>query len=61
MFFIGDTSSTISVTIENLTLANGLAQGGAGGAAGGGGGAGLGGAIFVSQHAALNLVNASLQ
>ena len=38
-----------SLTLENLTLANGLAQGGNGapdGRGGGGGGAGLGGAVF---------------
>jgi hypothetical protein len=61
VFFVGDASSTIGVTIENLTLADGLAQGGNGaGAGGGGGGAGFGGAIFVSNHASLSLINASL-
>jgi uncharacterized protein with beta-barrel porin domain len=39
-----------TVTIENLTIANGLAQGGAGGSGqnGGGGGLGAGAAIFVN-------------
>ncbi len=45
-----------NVTVENLTIANALAQGGAGGAfvaggAGGGGGAGLGGGLFVAGTA----------
>jgi autotransporter-associated beta strand protein len=58
-FFVGNTSSTLSVTIENLTLANAVAKGGSG-ADGGGGGAGLGGAIFVSSNASLALDNVSL-
>ncbi|WP_291617741.1 FG-GAP-like repeat-containing protein [Bradyrhizobium sp.] len=60
-FFIGDTTSTVHVTIENLTIAHGAALGGAGGSGGGGGGGGLGGAIFVSHNASLNLINASVQ
>jgi hypothetical protein len=55
VFFVGDTTGTLSATIENLTISHGLAKGGNGGGAtvGGGGGAGLGGAIFVSTHASL--------
>jgi VCBS repeat-containing protein len=60
-FFVGDTTHTITATIENITIAHASAHGGAGGAGGGGGGAGLGGAIFVSSHSTLNLINASLQ
>lgn len=41
--------SNINVTISNLTIANGLAQGGAGGLGGGGGGMGAGGAILISE------------
>jgi hypothetical protein len=37
-----------SVTIENMTIANGFAQGGDGGESGGGGGLGAGGAIFIN-------------
>ena len=46
-------TSTGSLTLENVTVSGGLAQGGAGGAqsgghggGGGGGGAGLGGAVY---------------
>jgi hypothetical protein len=55
VFFVGDTTDTVSATIENLTISHALAKGGDGGGAefGGGGGAGLGGAIFVSSHASL--------
>ena len=41
-----------NVTIRNLTIVNGLAQGG-NGVDGGGGGAGLGGAIFVANSQAM--------
>ena len=54
-------TSTGSLTIENVTLSNGLAQGGNGGNAlydGGGGGGGMGGAIF--NRGALSLTNVSL-
>ena len=42
-----------NVDFQNLTIANGLAQGGAGGNGngGGGGGAGMGGAIYVDPNA----------
>jgi hypothetical protein len=36
------------VTVQNLTIANAVAQGGAGGLGGGGGGAGLGGGLFIA-------------
>jgi fibronectin-binding autotransporter adhesin len=51
IFFVNAPSQ--SVQISNLTLANGLAQGGAGGIGGGtgGGGAGLGGAVFINAGA----------
>jgi hypothetical protein len=45
------------VAINDLTLANGLAQGG--GASGGGGGLGAGGALFVNQSADVTLTNVS--
>ncbi|MCG3159248.1 MAG: hypothetical protein JMDDDDMK_00234 [Acidobacteria bacterium] len=51
-------ASNGDLTLQNLTLSNGLAKGGDGGAAlsgGGGGGAGLGGAVF--NKGALALVN----
>jgi uncharacterized protein with beta-barrel porin domain len=57
-------AQTANVNINNVTLANGLAQGGAGGAGGlsggsGGGGLGAGGALFVNQtgNVALNRVS----
>jgi hypothetical protein len=37
-----------NVTVQNLTIADAVAQGGAGGSGGGGGGAGLGGGLFVA-------------
>jgi len=37
------------VTFQNLTITNGVAQGGAGGSGGGGGGMGAAGAIFIDQ------------
>jgi fibronectin-binding autotransporter adhesin len=46
-----------SVTIKNLTIANGLGRGGAGGASGGGGGLGAGGGLFVNQAAVVTLSN----
>jgi large repetitive protein len=49
-----------SVTIENLTIANMLAQGGAGATApggSGGGGAGLGGGLFVAVGASATIEN----
>lgn len=51
IFFVDLPSSTGSVVIENITLANGLAKGGDGGDGGGGGGLGAGGAIFVNSGA----------
>ncbi|MGD1927609.1 MAG: hypothetical protein ACFB12_01765 [Leptolyngbyaceae cyanobacterium] len=36
-----------TVTLSNLTIANGLAQGGVSGRGGGGGGGGLGGGLFI--------------
>jgi hypothetical protein len=60
-------SSTGTLTLENITLTDGLAQGGAGGnggvsgssgGGGGGGGAGLGGAIF--NEGTLNVVQSTL-
>lgn len=41
------------VTFSNLTIANGLAQGGNGGFPGGGGGAGLGGGLFINSGAVI--------
>ena len=52
-----------TVTIKDVTIANGTAQGGNGGAAqtGGGGGLGAGGAIFVDQTANVTLENVNIQ
>ena len=72
IFFIGVDSATQSsaavagsivaqtqnVNINNVTLANGLAQGGAAGT-GGGGGMGAGGALFVNQSATVTLAGVS--
>ncbi|GMO95054.1 autotransporter domain-containing protein [Bradyrhizobium sp. TM239] len=51
-------AQTQNVSISNVTLANGLAQGGAAGAAGGGG-MGAGGALFVNQSANVSLSGVS--
>src|SRR5207237_305772 len=48
-----------SVRIQNLTIANMLAQGGGGGAGGGGGGAGLGGGLFVGAGGSATISNVS--
>ena len=54
--------SPVSVTIQNLTIANTVASGGAGGSGvtGGGGGAGLGGALFIDAGAAVSVSNVFL-
>ncbi len=51
------------VAVQNLTIANALAQGGAGGDgyAPGGGGAGLGGGLFVGSAADVTLVNTTVR
>jgi autotransporter-associated beta strand protein len=51
-----------SVTVQNLTITNAVAQGGHGGAGvvAGGGGAGLGGALFVNAGASVTVSNVSL-
>ena len=46
--------------VENLTIANAVAQGGDGGGRGGGG-AGLGGALFVNSGATVTVSNVALQ
>jgi large repetitive protein len=48
-----------AVTVENLTIANAVAQGGnaTGAGGGGGGGAGLGGGLFVGSAASVTLVD----
>ena len=46
------------VAINDLTLANGVAQGGSG-ALGGGGGLGAGGALFINQSADVTLTDVS--
>ncbi|HEX4347005.1 MAG TPA: autotransporter-associated beta strand repeat-containing protein, partial [Vicinamibacterales bacterium] len=55
-------ASPVAVTIQNLTIANAVAQGGAGGsgAVGGGGGGGLGGGIYVANTAQLTVSNVNL-
>lgn len=55
----GQAATTVTATIQNLTIANANARGGAGGDGGGGGG-GLGGAVFVSSTGALTLSNVAL-
>jgi large repetitive protein len=50
-----------NVTLENLTIANMLAQGGDGGIGGGGGGAGLGGGLFVGTGASATLANVAFK
>src|SRR5262249_7764218 len=44
-----------NVTLDNLTLADAVAQGATGDPAGGGGGAGLGGGLFVGSQATVHL------
>ena len=64
-FSVGDAGTTgmtpglYSLTLQNLTLTGGKAQGGAG-IDGGGGGAGLGGAVLVTSNGALTLDGVSL-
>jgi len=48
-----------NVKIQNLTIANMLAQGGDGGAGGGGGGGGLGGGLFVGAGGSATISNVS--
>jgi autotransporter-associated beta strand protein len=55
----GTDSHTYAVTLQNLSVTAGTAQGG-NGADGGGGGAGLGGAVLVTSNGALTLSNVSL-
>jgi autotransporter-associated beta strand protein len=52
----------VTVSIENLVIANTIAVGGTGGSgtAGGGGGAGFGGALFVASQATVSLSNVSV-
>ena len=67
-FFVGAFTSEnplpqpISVTVQNVTIADTRAAGGNGGngAAGGAGGAGLGGGIFVADNATLTVANVSI-
>jgi hypothetical protein len=58
-FFVGNATSPLTATIQNLTIHRATAEGGAGGEGGqgGGGGAGLGGAIFVSSGADLTIAH----
>lgn len=55
----GTDSNTYAVTLQNLTVTGGKAQGGSG-LDGGGGGAGLGGAVLVTSNGALTLTNVNL-
>ncbi|UYN93529.1 MAG: autotransporter domain-containing protein [Enhydrobacter sp.] len=57
--FTGSTQTAVSVTVQDLTIANARAQGGSG-STGGGGGAGLGGALFVANQATLTVSNVTL-
>lgn len=70
LFFVGASPSAAatsgwttpgagSLTLENLTLSGGLAQGGDGGAGGGGGGLGAGGAIYSQGTVVLSAVTLS--
>ncbi|MGO4392827.1 autotransporter outer membrane beta-barrel domain-containing protein [Variovorax sp. M-6] len=56
-------AAPISVAIQNVTLANGRAQGGVGGGGGygAGGGMGAGGAIYVGQGVALTVQDVNFQ
>jgi fibronectin-binding autotransporter adhesin len=56
------TPPALSVTIQNLTIANAVATGGngGGGSVGGGGGAGMGGALFIANGAAVAVSNVNL-
>lgn len=56
LFLVGDGGNAVNVGINDLTLADGRAQGGDGGP-GGGGGAGLGGALFVNASASVSVSN----
>ena len=64
-FIVGDAGTTTrantpySLTLQNITVTGGKAQGGAG-TDGGGGGAGLGGAVLVTSNGALTLNGATL-
>lgn len=60
VFFVGTSNGTaVTVTIENLTVQNGLGAGGNGGAAGGGGALGAGGGLFVATGANVTVANVS--
>jgi hypothetical protein len=60
--FSGSTQVAVTVSIQDLTIANAKAQGGNGGTNFGGGGGGcLGGAIFVADHADVTISNVTLQ
>ncbi len=59
IFHVGNGNDPVSVTLRDLTIRNGSAEGGdggsSGGGGGGGGGAGMGGGIFVDSNAELVL------
>ena len=64
-FVVGDLSDgplSVSVSIENVSIVNTVAQGGDGGTGvqGGGGGGGLGGALFVAASAQVTLSNVNI-
>ncbi|HEX4346937.1 MAG TPA: autotransporter-associated beta strand repeat-containing protein [Vicinamibacterales bacterium] len=60
--YTGSVGSSFTATVQNLTIANTVANGGNGGSgtAGGGGGAGLGGALFIDNSATVNVNNVNL-
>ncbi len=58
VFFVGTGEGTpLSVSMSDLTINQGRAQGGSGGNAGGGGGLGAGGALFAADGAQISLSN----
>ncbi len=67
LFYVTETGFSAGLTLEHLTLSNGLAQGGPGGgggvSGGGGGAAGLGGAIYDKRGdfgSPVNLIDCTL-
>ncbi len=63
VFSIGNNSESPTVTISNISVINGLAEGGAGGytyyGGGGGGGLGAGGGFFIKGNAVLDSISIS--
>ncbi len=64
VFHVGNGYDSVSVTLREITLRDGSAEGGSGGSSGGGGGggggAGMGGGVFVDSNAQLVLDSVDL-